>query len=170
MAKTKKPIPPDHQTKNAALDEIDRRLGAHSGLAAASLSAGGMCGQYHDIRDYLVKAMDFIGSLPHGDTIKQIIHILMEIADLYCGTPTAASASVAPSSKAAGEAAILKIDSILNTKASAAASVSMDDICKQYHAIRGYIEPALGFIEWVPYGPTIAKIVRLLVKLADAVC
>ena len=170
MAKLKKLSPPDHLAKNAALDEIDRRLGAHSALAAASLGTGGICGQYHDISDYLIKAMDFIGSLPKGDTIKQILHILMEIADLYCGPASAASASVAPTSKAAGETALAKIDAILNPKATAAASISMDDVCKQYHAIRGYIEPALGFIEWLPYGPTIAKVVRLLVNLADAVC
>jgi hypothetical protein len=52
----------------------------------------------------------------------------------------------------------------------AAALPSPEDFCKLYDKIKPYIEIALEALDWVPYGATIAKVVRLLMKLGDQYC
>ena len=95
----------------------------------------------------------------------------MELADDYCGQKATALSTDrrAPD----GREALGQIGAILRGDRSGAELLANDfraEACKTYHAIRKFIEPALEFVDWLPYGPTIAKVVRLLMRLADAVC
>jgi hypothetical protein len=42
--------------------------------------------------------------------------------------------------------------------------------CQIYAEVKDYIDIALEVLDWVPYGATIAKVVRLLEKFADRAC
>ena len=51
-----------------------------------------------------------------------------------------------------------------------AATVTKPAFCRQYKAIEPYLEIVLDGLDWIPYGPTIAKVLRLLMRVADQWC
>jgi hypothetical protein len=42
--------------------------------------------------------------------------------------------------------------------------------CRIYAEVKDYIDIALEALDWVPYGSTVAKVVKLLEKFADRAC
>jgi hypothetical protein len=157
----------DYRESFQALSQIERHLGREPGVAL-SLDLGSLCNTYRAIRGYIKTSLKFLEWLPHGETIRKVIEILMDLADQYCKAAPAALAAGAPAA-AASAAALEDLRQALASPPARAASVG-DDACAQYHRIKKYIGPALDAIEWLPYGTTIAKVIRVLTRLADAVC
>jgi hypothetical protein len=181
MAKKKRSATNQNATKTAgseqfekafrALATIEQKLSRRSELTAQPLDLDEACARYGEIKPFLKPALDFVVWLPHGDTLRTIIETLMELADDYCGQkPASLSADRRASS---GEEALSRIEAVLQGDRPGAEPLAKDfgpEACNTYHAIRRFIEPALEFVDLLPYGPTIVKIVRLLVKLADVIC
>lgn len=47
---------------------------------------------------------------------------------------------------------------------------NLGDMCKIYQRIKGPLERILPLLELLPWGATVAKAIRLLIKVADTVC
>jgi hypothetical protein len=159
-----------------ALSVIEHKLG-DPGVTVQAFDICGLCRQYRDIAGYIETAEDFLDWLPHGATIRKVIDILRKLADKYCKDNCDAqgkSLAIAESVPGAdGARALATIGTIIAGAREPEGARAMDfrsDACDEYRRIKPYIEPSLEVIEWLPYGSTIVKVVRLLMRLADAVC
>jgi hypothetical protein len=59
---------------------------------------------------------------------------------------------------------------IAEAKGIGSKGVDFCELCRQYKAIEPYLEILLEAIDWVPYGSTIRKVVKLLMKFANEAC
>jgi hypothetical protein len=174
--------PADEQIKGiAALYQIDRLIGpeAESVRLAASGLGAELCKTFRLIKPYIDPALVFIKLLPKGDQIAKVVKFLVKVADAVCSTDTAKAST----RRAAGavptaepppfgdmEAAFRELAKNLPDPAASRPTASGADLCTIYRQNKGWINTILSFVEWLPSGDTIAKVIRLLMQIADGLC
>jgi hypothetical protein len=105
-------------------------------------------------------------------------HRLESLETLF-PTPSAKASVKGRSDRAAEIAkAVLAIEMLMGqesavkaeAKGLAARGVDLRGLCRNYKAIKPYLDILLEAVDWVPYGSTIRKVVKLLMKFADEGC
>ena len=67
------------------------------------------------------------------------------------------------------EAAFGNLSAALTSAGTRTAAAAVDP-CKLYRDNKKWIATILSFVEWLPSGGTVAKVIRLLMQIADGVC
>lgn len=170
-----------------AMNRLERLLPGAPGAPPAMMAAGlgaDLCGQYAQIRPYIEPLLEFVEWLPHGAKIAKIVRTLARVADALCAPAGAPTARVAGAAKLAAAPravdvssrfmgafeALDEIDKRLPGGATMAAAVSGEDFCKYYRQVEPLLDAVLPYVEWLPYGATISKVIRLLMRIAEAYC
>jgi hypothetical protein len=166
-----------------SLYQIDRLLGAETETLALGVSGAvdQLCVKFHLIKPYIEPALVFVKLLPKGKQIAQVVEFLTDIANRLCPAPgaTAAAAAVRAPTRAPladappfgdVEAAFGKLSAALSTPGTRQVAAAAVDPCQLYRDNKKWIATILSFVEWLPSGGTVAKVIRLLMQIADGLC
>lgn len=186
MAKKPAPTPKQIEDSFEAFNRIEAMMPGARGLPSAEAIesfVGNLCEQYARIKPYIEPALKFVEWLPKGETIAKIVRILARVADTVC-TATSRQGRALPElidkpRKPAldpdarflnAREALDRLDQELPDVIAMPRALGLSDVCQYYRKIEPYINPILGYVEWLPYGNTISKIIRLLMRIAEAAC
>ncbi len=100
-----------------------------------------------------------------GEVARAILAIELALSSPAMQAVLEADGSVTPTAKTKGKGKATAL-----APAGAAAVAADSSFCQIYAEIKDYIDIAMEALDWVPYGTTIAKVLRLLEKFADRAC
>jgi hypothetical protein len=152
---------------------------AESVRLAASGFGAGLCEKFRLIETYTDPALVFVKLLPKGDRIAKVVIFPVKIANELC--PKKAAAAEALRSRGAAPTAepppfgdvmtaFKALANNLDGPAERQEAISRKELCDIYKENKKWIATILSFVEWLPTGGTVAKVIRLIMQIADELC